>query len=82
MVSVGRGLPARAAKAGIKTLTTDQLRSNVLRVTRRRVIHGEPEPADEKLARELRARFKDEVVALSEYLDRDLVELWGYGFGG
>ena len=73
MVSVGRGLPARAAKAGIKTLTTDQLRSTALRVTRRRVIHGEPEPADEKLARELRARFKDEVVALSEYLDRDLV---------
>jgi hypothetical protein len=82
MVSVGRGLPARAAKAGIKTLTSDQLRSNALRVARRRVIHGEPEPADEKLARELRARFKDEVVALSEYLDRDLVELWGYGFGG
>ena len=77
MVSVGRGLPARAAKAGIKTLTTDQLRSNALRVTRRRVIHGEPEPADEKLARELRARFKDEVVALSEYLDRDLVEASG-----
>ena len=27
---------------------------------------------------ELRRRFKGEVVALSEYLDRDLVGLWGY----
>ena len=27
---------------------------------------------------ELRRRFKGEVIALSEYLDRDLVTLWGY----
>ena len=27
---------------------------------------------------ELRRRFKPEVVALSEYLGRDLVSLWGY----
>jgi hypothetical protein len=27
---------------------------------------------------ELRRRFKPEVVALSDYLDRDLVALWGY----
>ena len=27
---------------------------------------------------ELRRRFKPEVVALSEYLQRDLVALWGY----
>jgi hypothetical protein len=27
---------------------------------------------------QLRRRFKDEVEALSEYLDRDLVKLWGY----
>ena len=27
---------------------------------------------------ELRRRFKGEVVALSEYLGRDLVGLWGY----
>ncbi len=27
---------------------------------------------------ELRRRFEPEVVALSEYLDRDLVSLWGY----
>ena len=27
---------------------------------------------------ELRRRFKSEVVALSEYLNRDRVSLWGY----
>jgi hypothetical protein len=27
---------------------------------------------------ELRRRFEPEVRALSEYLDRDLVSLWGY----
>lgn len=82
MVSVGRGLPARAVKAGIKALTTDELRSGALRVTRRHVIHGKPDPADEQLMRDLRHRFNDEVVALSEYLDRDLVTLWGYDGSG
>lgn len=81
MVSVGRGLPARAAKAAIKALTTEELRSGALRVTRRHVIHGTPDPADERLMRQLRARFRDEVLALGEYLDRDLVTLWGYDDG-
>jgi hypothetical protein len=81
MVSVGRGLPAQAVKAVIKAITTDELRSGALRVTRRHVIHGEPDPADERVMRELRVRFKDEVVALSEYLGRDLVTLWGYDGG-
>jgi hypothetical protein len=30
----------------------------------------------------LRRRFKGEVQALSEYLDRDLVTLWGYDANG
>jgi len=33
---------------------------------------------DDALMLELRRRFSDEVVALSEYLERDLVSLWGY----
>ena len=36
------------------------------------------EPPDEVFMAELRRRLKPEVVALSEYLDRDLVSLWGY----
>jgi hypothetical protein len=42
------------------------------------LVYGEPPPPDEQLMAELRSRFKGEVVALGEYLDRDLVSLWGY----
>jgi Sulfotransferase family len=44
----------------------------------RRVVYTSPRPPDEELMLELRRRFKPEVVALSEYLGRDLVALWGY----
>jgi hypothetical protein len=44
----------------------------------RRLAYSPAELPDEGLMRELRHRFKPEVVALSEYLDRDLVALWGY----
>jgi hypothetical protein len=44
----------------------------------RRLVYTQPPPPDEQLMRELRRRYKGEVVALSEYLDRDLVTLWGY----
>ena len=39
---------------------------------------GSPPPPDEEFMLELRRRYKGEVLALSEYLDRDLVSLWGY----
>jgi hypothetical protein len=77
-VSVGRGSASRAAKTTIKALTPRQLRRSVLRVTQRHVVHSDPPPPDEDLMIELRHRFKGEVVALSEYIDRDLVTLWGY----
>ena len=38
----------------------------------------EPTAPDEAFMTQLRQRLKPEVVALSEYLDRDLVSLWGY----
>jgi Sulfotransferase family len=44
----------------------------------RRVVYPSPSPPDPGLMQELRMRFKPEVLALSEYLDRDLVSLWGY----
>ena len=77
-LSVGRGPGSRAVKEAIKALTPRTLRRQALRATQRRVIFAEPEPPDERLMAELRGRFKDEVVALSEYLGRDLVALWGY----
>jgi hypothetical protein len=77
-ISVGRGPVSKTVKAGVKALTPGSVRSSAIRLTQRRLIYGKPRPQDEELTLELRRRFKGEVVALSEYLDRDLVTLWGY----
>jgi hypothetical protein len=77
-VSVGRGPVSLAVKAGVKAIVPSELRSKALRATQRHVVFAEPRPPDERVMMELRRRFKPEVVALSEYLDRDLVKLWGY----
>jgi Sulfotransferase domain len=42
------------------------------------VAYAPPKPPDERFMRELRRRHRHEVVAIGEYLDRDLVALWGY----
>jgi hypothetical protein len=77
-VSVGGGPVALAVKTGIKAFTPRRLRRGALQATQRRVVYAKPRPAEESLMADLRARFKGEVVALSEYLDRDFVTLWGY----
>ncbi len=59
-------------------LTPRALRGHAVEHIWRRVVYSVPPPPDEKLMLELRRRFKPEVVALSDYLDRDLVTLWGY----
>jgi Sulfotransferase domain len=76
-LSVGRGPLSRALKATIKAATPRRARRRALAHVRRRV-HAEPEPPDEELMLQLRRRFRGEVLAVSEYLDRDLVSLWGY----
>jgi Sulfotransferase family len=43
-----------------------------------RAVYSDPVQPDERFMLQLRRRFRPEVVALSEYLDRDLVTLWGY----
>jgi len=77
-VYLGRGPLARTAKAGLTSLTSRELRRKLLRLTLRNVVYGQPRSEDESVMRELRRHFKGEVVAISEYLDRDLVSLWGY----
>jgi Sulfotransferase family len=77
-VSTGRGPVSGAVKAAVKTLTPSSVRRSLLALAQRRVVHGRPAPADESFMLELRGRFKGEVEAASEYLDRDLVKLWGY----
>jgi len=77
-VTVGRGPAFRALKGAIKALTPRGLRRSALHATQRNVVYGTPQPPDEALMAELRHRYESEVLALSEYLDRDLVTLWGH----
>jgi Sulfotransferase family len=77
-VVVGRGPVSQAVKQMIKMPTSRRLRRKALHTTQRRVVFAEPRNLDQTLMRDLRRRFKDEVSELSEYLDRDLVSLWGY----
>jgi hypothetical protein len=77
-VYLGRGPVGRALKGPIKALTPARVRRGGLEAFQRRAVYGKPQPADERLMLSLRRRFRGEVVALSEYLDRDLVRLWGY----
>ncbi len=74
----GRGPLALTSRRALRATIPSRLRRERLQALRRRLLYGSPEPTDEAFARELRVRFKDEVVALSEYLGRDLVEEWGY----
>ena len=77
-VSVGRGPVSLAAKGAIKAVVPQGLRRRALGATKRHLVFSEPQPPDERLMADLRLRFKAEVGALGEYLERDLVRLWGY----
>ena len=69
---------ARALRATAQALTPTRLRRNSLQMLRRHLVYAAPAGPDEQLTAELRRRYKPEVVGLSEYIDRDLVSLWGY----
>jgi hypothetical protein len=77
-VGVGTGPVSRLVKAPIKALTPGGLRRRVYYATQQRMVFATPRPPDERLMGELRSRFKNEVIALAQYLDRDLVSMWGY----
>jgi hypothetical protein len=62
----------------VNLLTPAEVRSERLQSLWRRVVYRDPPPPDEQFMLELRRRYKPEVQALSEYLGRDLVALWGY----
>jgi hypothetical protein len=74
---LGRSPGARVLKAAVKALTPQKLRHGTIAGAHRAQATS-PAPADPALLLELRRRFKGEVIALSEYLDRDLVTFWGY----
>jgi hypothetical protein len=70
--AVGRLAPV------LKALSAVPARSPAMRAWARRATYAGTSPVDEQFAAELRRRLKGEVEAISEYLGRDLVELWGY----
>jgi hypothetical protein len=74
----GRGPLARTVGRIARTTIPRRMRGESLQALRRRLLYGAQRPADETFALELRARFRAEVVALSEYLGRDLIREWGY----
>jgi hypothetical protein len=67
-----------ALKKSLIALTPMRLRQQTLHTIRKRVVLGDPRAPDQAFMTALRRRFKPEVAALSEYLGRDLVSLWGY----
>jgi hypothetical protein len=73
----GRNPLTRAAKSAVKA-AAPRLQGESLHALRRRLLYVRPKPQDEQLMAELRRRFRGEVVALSDYLGRDLVTEWGY----
>jgi hypothetical protein len=77
-LSEGRGPLARSTQATVRALSTPRLRGRAARLLLSRAARSEPPPADDGVMLALRRRFKPEVIELSEYLDRDLVRLWGY----
>jgi Sulfotransferase domain len=77
-VSVGRGPLSLAVKSAIKTVVPRRLRRGAVGTIRNRFVYTEPPPADPAVMAQLRRRYKPEVVALAELLERDVVRLWGY----
>jgi hypothetical protein len=68
----------RASRSAVKALTPKRIDGDAARALRRRVVYGGPRPPGEQLMLKLRRRYRPEVQALSEYMGRDLIALWGY----
>jgi len=73
-ISHGEG----AITGAVKRVVPQHLRRQALSTVQRRLVWGEPPEPDEQLIVSLRRRLAPEVAALSDYLGRDLVTLWGY----
>jgi hypothetical protein len=74
-----RSSAVRPLARGFAALTPAAVRQNdALSALWRSVRYTDPPPPDEQFMLELRRRFKPEVEAVSDYLERDLVTLWGY----
>jgi hypothetical protein len=72
------GRESGLVKRSIKAVTPQRARRKAIQTLQEAQLNAPP-PPDPELMRELRVRFKGEVEAVSDYLDRDLVSFWGYG---
>jgi hypothetical protein len=77
-IASGEGALPRAVQHAARALAPRQLTRERAVAIRNRIMYSAPPEREERLMLELRRRFLPEVQALSEYLDRDLVTLWGY----
>jgi hypothetical protein len=77
-LSTGQGAGFRAARSLVKAVTPSGLRRDALKGFQRRFVASEPAPPDPELTLAIKRRYRPEVLAISEYLDRDLTTLWGY----
>lgn len=77
-LSSGEGTAARVAQGLVGRVAGKAISRSTALAVRNRLLFARPEPEDRELTTELKQRFKPEVEALSEYLGRDLVSLWGY----
>ncbi len=77
-VAAGESAVPRAVQAAARTLAPRRLSRESALAIRDRLIYASPRPPDEAVMLELRRRFRGEVEALSAYLGRDFVTLWGY----
>ncbi|MDA8358783.1 MAG: sulfotransferase [Actinomycetota bacterium] len=76
--SAGWGPFSKAVKSGIKAVVPQSARRHLLQSVQSRIVYSPPPPPDDDLMAELRIWLRPEVERFSEYLDRDLVRLWGY----
>jgi hypothetical protein len=77
-VQKGRGPLARGTRAGASLLIPRAARARALTLLRRRVLYEQPAPVDEEVMESLRRRYREQVLAFSDYIGRDLVSFWGY----
>jgi hypothetical protein len=77
-LAVGRGGMASTVNTMVKAAVPRGVRRAALKEVQRRFVATEPDPPDPALVLEIRRRYRDEVASLSEFLDRDLITLWGY----
>ncbi|HTZ86905.1 MAG TPA: sulfotransferase [Solirubrobacteraceae bacterium] len=73
---MGKGLAGKL-KPAVKAVTSPAMRKRLLKA-QAHAQRQETQAPDERYMASLRRKYKDDAAALSDYLGRDLIQLWGY----